>query len=181
MAGSDISISTCSYLFKDRPHWRLQSRRIVYYPTGSFKAYNVFYKLFDIPIFYFPIIWGKISHDVGQIHFSTGFDNDDGIIIDIAKDWKFKNLFRSRTGVEYRTKRGFVLKNRSTALTPNSKTDFLAYGMLDKEPLSDSQVNGREFNGRFESETDRFRLNLDHRLALGEKLTLRANLGLRER
>ena len=176
VAGDDVAISTCSHLFENHPHWRMESSRIIYYPDGSFKAYNVFYKMFDIPLFYIPVIWGKTSQHSGQIHISTGYDDDSGGIIEVAKDWDFKDLVSSRTGVTYRTKRGFSLANRSIAVTENSKTDFLAYGMLDEEPLSDSNVNGKEFNGRFESESDRFRLKVDHNLRLNKNLTLTANL-----
>ena len=176
IAGSDISASTCSYLFENHPHWRLQCSRIVYFPTGRFKAFNVFYKVFNIPIFYFPVIWGKTSRHSGQIHVSTGFDDDSGVIVDIAKDWEFKNLVKSQTGVVYRTKRGFSVRNRSIATTEHSQTDFLAYGMWDKEPLSDHKVAGKEFNGRFESESDRFRFKFDHHMRLNKNLTLTANV-----
>ena len=173
---SNAQASTCSYLFEDQSHWRIQSDKMLYYPDGSFKAYNVLYKVANIPVFYLPVIWGKTSQRSGQMHISTGFKDDFGFILDIAKDWNFKNVVDSRTGLTYRTKRGLALYNQSRASSENSRTEFLAYGMHDDEPLSDTTVNGEEFNGRFESETDRFRLKLEHHSNLSERLTLTANL-----
>ena len=178
VTGYDVNISTCEYLRDGKPHWRMQCSKIDYFADGSFKAYDVTHKIAGIPIFYSPVIKGRTNQDFGNFHVSAGYKSDFGLIFLLGRDWEINESSKTQAFVTYRSKRGTAVGNKTKINTANSSTDFLIEGMRDRDPLTDIIVRGKEFNGRFRSENDRFRAKLQHRSNLTQSLGLTANLDL---
>ncbi len=168
--GENIKLSTCEYLHKDNAHWRMEAKKISYYPDGKFKAYNVVHKIGGSPIFYSPVIAGKTNQTSGNFHFSTGYKSDFGAILTIARDWEIKNNINTQFGSTYHSKRGTAFFNTTNISTQHGLTDILLYGMHDNDPLFDSRVAGEKFNGRFKSTTDRYRIKLQHQTSFKNNL-----------
>ncbi len=160
--GENIKLSTCEYLHENKAHWRMEAKKILYYPDGKFKAYDVVHKIGGIPIFYSPVIAGKANQTSGNFHFSTGYKSDFGAILTIARDWETKKNIKTQFGSTYHSKRGTAFFNNTDISTQHGLTDLLLYGMHDNDPLFDSKVGGEKFNGRFKSTTDRYRIKLQH-------------------
>lgn len=173
--GDDVSVSTCEYLLDGQSHWHLEARRIKYTVDGRFTARSVVYKIGKVPVFYLPVTWGSSNTDIGGFEVRPGYRSKWGPFVDISKEWDLSEQVSMRFTVGYRGKRGVSGGNETRIRTERTRTDTLAFGLHDLNPPHDSTFVGEEFNGRFESEDDRFRLKLDHRTDLDDRLTLRVN------
>lgn len=173
------SITTCGDTPESFHNWHMAAKRVVYRPDGSFTAYNVVYKLFDIPLFYFPVAWGQSDTSYGGFEIIPGYKSDWGPYLMIGKEWKLAKGVTNKTTFGYRFSRGPSLKNRTKIKTARSTTDLLLWGLSDDDPPSDLTVGGTDYNGRFESEDQRFRLRLRHHSDWGKYLSLQINTDYR--
>ncbi len=172
-----MSLSTCDHLLLGHPHWRMSARRIQHFQDGTFKAWQVTFRILGIPLFYLPYVKGSTDSDRGgNIHFTLGYRNNYGLVVKAAKEWKLNDQTSLDTGIIYRGSRGFALENTLASTTENTHTEALVYGMKDQDPLTDVTVNGRDYNGRFRVEEQRYRLKLKQRSNLSERLSLQLHL-----
>ncbi len=175
ITAKNISLSTCDYLFGDTPHWRMQCSEFQYFADKRFRAYNVVYKIGGIPVFYLPVVSGHTEKQVNNVHLSAGYESDSGVFAEVAKDWELNDDVKTEAGIIYRSQRGMALRNSTELNIGRSRTDFFAYGMRDRDPLSDATINGVDFNGRFESQEDRYRLKLSNKTPIYERLSLQVH------
>jgi lipopolysaccharide assembly outer membrane protein LptD (OstA) len=165
--------STCEHLLSAGAHWRMSAKRIEYGDDGRFTAYDVTYKLGSFPVFYTPVAWGQTDWERGGFEFSPGYNSDFGAMLRIGKKWEINEAATTRFRLHLMSKRGIALENDTEIKTERSKTEFHGFGLADSEPPSDTEIGGEEFNGRFEVEDDRYRLAVEHRTDLSDRLTLR--------
>ena len=163
-------LSTCEYLA--HPHYSISARRVVYRPDGTFKAYHTWYKVGNVPVFYWPVVFGDTSASGGNIHIKPGYDSDWGAYLLLGREWRVTDKVRTELLLHLREKNGVALGNRTQVKTANSDTSVLAYGMRDNDPPETEDG----FNRRFDVEEDRYRVNLYHHQRLGENLSLRLRL-----
>ncbi|MFO7822029.1 MAG: LPS assembly protein LptD [Lentisphaeria bacterium] len=168
----DVSLSTCEYIHTDHEHYSLNATKVVYTPEGKIKAYNTWYKVGKVPVFYWPFAVWDTGRDGGNINYRLGYDDDWGGYVMASRRWKINENLDTTLKLDYRTKRGFAVGNRTERRTEHSATDLRLYALQDDEPPSTSDA----YNRRFNIEEDRYRVNVSHWQEFGENLTLRLNL-----
>ncbi|MCK5803918.1 MAG: LPS assembly protein LptD [Lentisphaeria bacterium] len=163
------TLSTCD---RSHPHYHISARKVVHYGNGKFRAYNAVAKLGPVPIFYWPVLFGDTNADAGNIEIKPGYSSDWGAFLLLGRHWNIGSIGRTKLMLELRTKRGIAVGNRTKLRGDSWETDFLAYGMHDL----DTPETTDNFNRRFDTVDDRYRVRLYHRQDLAEGLTLRARL-----
>lgn len=175
--GENLRFSTCEYLLNGKPHWHMRSKRIIYSPTGEFKAYHVVYRIGQLPVFYAPVIWGSTKERFRNVQLTAGYKGGSGIILGIGRQWQIGPTTQTQTDLIFRGRRGIALNTDTDVTTSHSTTNAKLYGMHDLEPPDDLRLNNRTYNGRFETAADRFRVEMRHRHDwLAERLALRVNV-----
>ncbi len=163
-------LSTCEYY--DNPHYSLNAKRVIYYPSGRFRATNVMLKLGDVPVFYLPVIFGNTKASAGNIEIKPGYDSEWGPYLLLGQEYALSDTIRTKFMLHLRANNGVALGNRTRIKTDRTETEFLAYGMRDNDPPETTDG----FNRRFEVEEDRYRFYLQHRNYLTENTTMRLQL-----
>lgn len=167
------AITTCE-------DWWLAATRFVHHKDGSFTAYHVTYRVFGVPVFYWPEVSGNTNDMSLPFGIEVGYDGKWGVTVFIYKDFRVTDSIKTRAQLEARTARGYGVSNWWEMRTPNTRTDAWLHGYHDDDPLSDRSIAGIDYNLRFETEDWRYRLGLDHRSEWvdDEALTFRAHADL---
>ena len=170
----NVSLSTCEYIHSGHEHYSINAKKVVYTPEGKIIAYHTWYKVGKVPIFYWPFVyWDDDPEDSGgAIHWRLGYDDDWGGYVLASRSWQLTDTIDTKVQVDWRSKRGFALGNRTRRVTENSISEFMVYGMKDNEAPETSPG----FNRRFDSEDDRYRLNASHQQFFGDHWELRLNV-----
>ncbi len=165
-----VSLSTCEHLHDFNEHYSLEARRVVYYPDGSFRAYNIIVKFRGIPVFYLPMLAsGSERGNLGGLSLSAGHDSRAGAYLFVEQDFRLTESLSTKMLVHLRSKSGVALGNLTTLKTDKTDTELFVYGMRDSNPPETAPG----FNRRFESEDNRYRVRLKHRTDFTDSLTLR--------
>ena len=170
-----VTLSTCEYLASDPPHahYTLSADRVVYYPNGLFKAYDVWYKLGGLPVFYLPVVWSDTkSGGAGGVEISPGYDSEWGPYILTSKSWPLGANGETTMMLDLRANNGVAVGNETLLRAPGRETFLHVYGMDDQDPPETTAG----FNRRFEVEDQRYRLKLSHRQSFSRRLDFRLQL-----
>ncbi len=165
----DVAMSMCE-------DWWLHASEVVHRENGDFRARNVTWRLMGAPLMYLPVLTGNTNDQLGSWRLRAGHQSDWGFYIMLARAWELGELGETELGIEYRTARGVALRNETTIRTENSFTEWLAYGMLDSDPLTERTINGQDYNNRFEAEEERYRLKLYHEQSFTPGLMFRGKI-----
>ena len=167
-------LSTCDQV--EHPHYSLNAKRVVYFADGKFRAYHTTLKVGRVPVFYWPLVFGDTEADTGEIEIQPGYSGDWGGFVLLGRQWRIGEATRTKLMLDYRSKRGLALGNRTRIQTARSKSEFLVYGMQDHDPPVTSKAKGENpaYNRGFEVEEERRRVKVSHRDTwLHDDLTLR--------
>jgi lipopolysaccharide assembly outer membrane protein LptD (OstA) len=162
-------ITTCNL---PNPHYSIQAGRVLYYPDGKFRAYNVVYRVGSVPIFYWPVLFGDTNAEVGSISIRPGYSSDWGAFLLLSRTWQVSKEVETTVHADLRGKNGLALGSDTQVRTTYSQTNLDLYGMND----FDTPETSEDYNRRFDSTDWRGRAHLYHRQELDQQLTLRANV-----
>lgn len=162
-------LTTCDL---EKPHYRVESKKVIYYPNGKFRAQNAIVKLGEVPVFYWPIIMGDTSGATGDIELRPGYSSDWGAFLVIGRGWRLGKAGDTRFHVDITSKRGVGIGNETSYRTERTETELNLYG-IDDQDTPETQPG---YNGRFETEDLRYRANIYHRFDLNEATSLRLNV-----
>jgi lipopolysaccharide assembly outer membrane protein LptD (OstA) len=180
----DVKLTTCEYVEDHHEHYSVTASSITIWPDKttddsrylqdsghySILAYNGVLRVYDVPIFYFPVIY-KPAWDRGPgISVKGGQDSDWGYFIQLKKTFKLWNYPNTNLAVymDYFSKRGPGGGVELTSTTQDSSTEFFMYGVHDKG------VDDRK--GRFEFPTNRYDIRLSHLNHITPRLDFRGHL-----
>ncbi|MCM8771295.1 MAG: LPS-assembly protein LptD, partial [Candidatus Omnitrophica bacterium] len=129
--------TTCSY---DKPHFRIQAKKVQFYPGDKVKAKDLVLYIGKVPVFYFPGFAKSLKDTVTPVQLQPGKNKDWGYYL--LSGWRvnFTEKLRGRFLFDAREKlgtaQGFGLNYSETAL---GKGDFKFYYTHEKpdEPLAD--------------------------------------------
>ena len=144
-------LSTCD---KEKPHYRFQARKMVVHTDRSFSARHVTLRFGDIPVFYFPWMWGDFE-GMSRYIFKPGYSGKRGAYLRLGRRWKQKDMEDSLY-VDLMSKRGTGVGAEHNYQSESSEYRALLYGLHD----TDSPTTSSGWNRRFKSQDDRFRINL---------------------
>lgn len=126
------TVTTCEL---PHPKWQFHAQRIVVDVDSTAKIYNSNFRLFGIPVFYFPYV----THPVQQVRQSgllipsVGNSSTKGYIAGESIYWVFNRSTDATVGAEYYSKRGWaqqaVFRMRPSE---NSYVYFNYTGVLDR-------------------------------------------------
>lgn len=167
------ALSTCEYLKADHAHYSLHASRVIHYPNGSFRAYNVVYMVGPVPLFYLPVVWGNTDPKWGAgMEIKPGYSGSWGPYLLLSKTWPINGAVTTKMELDLRGKHGVAVGNQTKIHTDKVKTDVLAYGMVD----NDTPTTNGDYNRRFDSVDNRYRVKLTHLQELRDDLTLRVKV-----
>ena len=174
-------VTTCD---KKEPHYRLQSKQITIKPDKTFTAKHVTLHVGNVPIFYFPYLWGDFQ-GMDNIIFKPGYSGKRGFYLRLGRIWRTAKHTENGDGQislygDLMTKRGIGLGSDA------------AYESRDKQRQASSTLyylhdwdtpeTAHGWNRRFKSTDDRFRIHgyfretWDGDWGPFERATFRANL-----
>ena len=165
-------LSTCEYLETGHPHYSLDASEVEYHRNGDFVARNVVYRLFGVPVFWLPVIWGNSNKEGNGFEVKPGYSGAWGPYLLFAKGWRLSREVNTKFRLDLRGRHGIAVGNETTVTTKTSQTDALVYGMFDTNPPE----TGDGFNRRFDTVDARYRVKLYHRQDILPDLNLRLRL-----
>jgi LPS-assembly protein len=168
MRMKNVAMTTCD-------DWWLEAREVEYLPNGDFTAKGVIIKAFGVPVFYLPSYSGNTLEEHETFRIKQGFDSRWGYQLLIAKGFRITPRLRTEVEVGIMTNRGFSLGNRTQYKTKKSVSELYLYGLYDTEPRHDLTLGSKQYNGRFDTEEHRGRIQASHRSYLTDETTLRLN------
>ncbi|MCK5105962.1 MAG: LPS-assembly protein LptD [Elusimicrobiales bacterium] len=99
------SITTCD---KIPPHYKIKASRLDLIPGKRFVAYNTFFYLGKIPIFYFPFIYKPMGKGTPFISsFFPGYDKRNGVYLKSNYMYRFGNYTKGKLFLDYFSRKGF--------------------------------------------------------------------------
>ncbi len=170
----DVSVSTCEYLHSGHSHYSVNAGRVVYTSNGKLRAWNAVYKIGRIPVLYLPYMYWDTDRDGGNIEIEPGYDDEWGAFLLLSREWQIGDSGETEVGLELRSQRGVALRSHTRYRTDSSFTDVLLYGMRDQ----DTPETAPDFNRRFDTEEDRYRVKAYHWQEWFNSLSLRLNVDL---
>ena len=170
-------LSTCEYLVDDdgsHAHYHIRAKEITYNPeTGQFRAEHAVFKVGNIPIFYWPVVYYDRDWKPGNTTVKVGHDSDWGAFILLGQQWQITENLDTFWNLDYRSRRGIAFGNTTTYTTPNTETEFYGY-ILPGDDNPPETTPG--LNRRFDVEDDRYRIRFYHLNRLTENWTFRLNI-----
>ncbi|MCH2174551.1 MAG: hypothetical protein MK193_02360 [Lentisphaeria bacterium] len=155
-----VSFASCDKIFDGNSDWQLESQKITYHEDGHFSADKVVFRAFDIPLLYAPGVSGDKDF-FENIELRLGDSSDWGFWVHVGYRFRINKQLSVKPFVEYRTKRGAGVGSELKYKSDRLNMDFLGHYIHDTDPLSDDTINGQDYNGRFETEEDRYRVKTD--------------------
>ena len=150
-----VTISSCEK--EKKQHYNMVADKVTYTQTQGFKAYNTTFYLNQIPIFYLPYFPGKIGLDDGDFIVRHVISSRWGLGLLSTLPYDVSGTGSSNLLIDFRSKRGLALGNRSIYETQKSATEFLLYGLYDQDSPG---TNG--FIGKFKDRKERLRVKINH-------------------
>jgi len=180
----DAKLTTCEYVEDHHEHYSVTATSITIWPDEendearyvkdadhyNMLAYNTVLRVYDVPIFYFPVMY-KPAWDGGLgINVRGGQDSKWGYFVQLKKTFKIWNDPNTKLTLfaDYFSKRGPGGGVKITSATKDSSTEFFMYGVHDKG------VDPRK--GRYKFKEDRYDIRLSHLNHITPRLDFRGHL-----
>jgi LPS-assembly protein len=138
------TVTTCEL---PRAKWLFNAHRIVVDVDSTAKIYNSDFRLWSIPVFYFPYVTHpvQLERQSGLLIPSVGNSSTKGYIAGDALYWVFNRSMDATAGAEYYSKRGWA--QQATFRMRSSENSFVLFtytGVVDRGIGSPPQNQGGE-------------------------------------
>lgn len=151
------------------PHWDIRASRTTIYPDDKIVAWNVFFRILEVPVFWLPYLSIPLNHD--PIGLTPGYSNRYGGFILGAKGFSINENIKGKLRADWYQKRGF-----GGGAEVKYKFDRLGfgevkiYGLRDKRAPNDRADN--PFEDQSEGTENRGRVSWKHKMTLDPLTTL---------
>ena len=139
------SVTTCEL---PHPKWQFNARRMSVDVDGSAKIYNSDFRLWSIPVFYFPFVTHPVQKEQRQSGLlipSFGTSSTKGYIAGDSVYWVFNRSTDVMAGAEYYSKRGWFQRGEFRARPSDNSFVFFNYqGIADRGTGYPPQDQGGE-------------------------------------
>ena len=138
------TVTTCEL---PRAKWLFNAQRIVVDVDSTAKIYNSDFRLWGIPVFYFPYVTHPVQGErqSGLLIPSIGNSSTKGYIAGDAVYWVFNRSMDATAGAEYYSKRGWAQQGTFRLRSSESSFVFFTYtGVVDRGIGSPAQNQGGE-------------------------------------
>ncbi len=138
------TVTTCEL---PRAKWLFNAQRIVVDVDSTAKIYNSDFRLWGIPVFYFPYVTHavQLQRQSGLLIPSVGNSSTKGYIAGDAVYWVFNRSTDATVGAEYYSKRGWAQQATFRMRSSENSFVFFTYtGVVDRGIGSPRQNQGGE-------------------------------------
>ena len=138
------TVTTCEL---PRAKWLFNAQRIVVDVDSTAKIYNSDFRLWGIPVFYFPYVTHavQLQRQSGLLIPSVGNSSTKGYIAGDAVYWVFNRSTDATAGAEYYSKRGWAQQATFRMRSSENSFVFFTYtGVVDRGIGSPRQNQGGE-------------------------------------
>ena len=148
----NTNLSTCEYLLDEKAHYGITSKEILLVPREDKRslndvvsgdhtilARNNFFRVWDVPVLWFPILYKPRELSLFGIRFEFGRGSDWGTYIRTRKEFELLDeqaLIRAGVSVDYYEERGIGFGLTADVFTDNSKTELFGYYVDDRNPYN---------------------------------------------
>ncbi len=126
------TVTTCEL---PRAKWQFNAQRIVVDVDSTAKIYNSDFRLWGIPVFYFPYVTHpvQLERQSGLLIPSVGNSSTKGYIAGDSIYWVFNRSMDATAGAEYYSKRGWAQQGTFRMRSSENSFVFFAYtGVVDR-------------------------------------------------
>ncbi len=145
-------MTTCEYKMDGNAHYEIGSHEMTLKPREanrsiynynpdhgehSVLAFNNFFRLWDVPVFWIPAFYKPADTNTFGIRFEYGNSSRFGNYVRTSKEFEILSepfIARAALMVDYYQQRGFGFGGTADILTKNSKTEFFGYMINDRNP-----------------------------------------------
>lgn len=174
---TDVKGTTCDYLPEGHAHYSVTADQVIYQKDGYMRAKNVVLRLGDTPVFWLPYFWTNDSKGVG-LEYSVGYDSQFGLFLLTSAPMQFNKYVTTKFHVNLYSKRGIALGADTKVVSKNSRTDINIFYIDDQDTIVTDEINGQEYNKRFEAQDERYRLKINHHSKWTDSLSFDVNLDI---
>ena len=204
----DSRMTTCEYEMDSNAHYGIESSVMTLNPRESNRSiYNYnpdqgehsllmlsnFINVWNVPVFWLPALYKPADSNSFGIRFEFGNYSRWGYYLRTSKEFDIIEepaVVRAGLMVDYYQDRGFGLGTTVDILTANSKTEFFAYYIHDRNPylfwsedrgkVEDGYTSKEWFSrfGRYELPHDRYEFRLSNLTHLTPRLDFRGVLDI---
>ena len=157
----DGYVTTCD---KEKPHYRITSKRIEVFLDDKVVAHNVLFMVGNVPIFYFPYLRYSLKEKYPHFVFIPGRNKKWGWYMLTAWRHDFIKDKRGLIHLDYREKKGFAHGiDQEYSLNNFGSGLFRYYYMNERDKSAPKDLR---------KETERYRVQLRHRWQIDESTNL---------
>ncbi|MBO4631122.1 MAG: LPS-assembly protein LptD [Lentisphaeria bacterium] len=201
-------MTTCEYEMDSNAHYGIESSVMTLTPREANRSiYNYnpdqgehsllmmsnFINVWNVPVFWLPALYKPADSNSFGIRFEFGSSSDWGYYLRTSKEFDIIDepaVIRAGLIVDYYSDRGFGLGSTVDVLTKNSKTEFFAYYIHDRNPylfwnedrgkVETGYTSSEWFSrfGRYELPSDRYEFRLSNLTHLTPRLDFRGTVDL---
>ena len=199
-------MTTCEYEVDSNAHYGIASKEMIVTPREANRGvsnYNAdhgehsvlmlnnFINVWNVPVFWLPVLWKPADSNSFGIRFVFGRDSQWGYYLRTVKEFDIIDepaVIRAGLLVDFYQERGFGLGTTVDILTENSKTELFAYYLRDRDPyyfwsekrghVEDGYTKKEWFSrfGRYELPKNRYEFRLANLTHLNPRLDFRGAL-----
>ncbi len=151
------------------PHWDIHASRTTIYPGDKIVAWNVFFRILEVPVFWLPYL--SIPLDYDPIGLTPGYSNRYGGFILGSKGFSINENIKGRLRADWFSKRGF---GAGTDIQYKFERlgigEVKIYGIRDKR--APNQRADNPFEDRSKGSENRGRASWKHKMALDPLTTV---------
>lgn len=156
----DAKITTCDYIVDDHDHYSISAGKAVITPREynngiqnynpshrehSVLAYNTLLRLWDLPVFWLPVLYKPTESDNFGIDVDFGQSSDYGFYVRASKGFSILDTPLMQLNiapmVNYYSNRGLAYGGKVNFVTDNSRTEMFGIFMHDRKPYESFDYN----------------------------------------
>lgn len=175
--------TTCDKLHDDgHPHYHISASKMVMHEDGSMTLHHPVMKVGNVPVFYLPRLYFNQAN-TGAFNFELGYRSKWGAFLLMERRQQIGEHWTQTWQAGYRTKNGPSLGSITEYRKKGNQATLELFGILDDDAptIGDSNypesVEG-DYNKRFDSEEERYRVRFEQKLDITPNLTLRQHYDL---
>lgn len=149
----DAKATTCEYMLDNHEHYSITADRLVVEPRDYAKgiqnystdhgdhsiwAYNTWLKFFDVPVLWLPALYKPRNTSGFGVRTAFGRTSRLGYFLRFSKNFDLLDepYLNGDVMLDFYSERGWGYGINGNVIMPESKTDYLFYGIWDKKPYN---------------------------------------------
>ena len=163
-----VVLTTCNKQ-EHSHHYNIVADKVIYTSARGFRAYDSIVYLHGFPILYLPYFPGELNLSDGPFVIRPAYSSSWGATLLTTLPYHRSENLNASLLLDWRYRRGLALGHKTSYKTAKSSTEFVVYGIDDK----DSPLEGG-FIGRSKVKNQRYRLSFKHSSQIAKQTYLKS-------